>query len=225
MKISIIHGDNSIASANFLKGILDSFKSKGIEISRISAESSLNFIETVTSGNLFSNKSVFVLESPNKISAKDIGWFLKKADDLPGQLYIYNDSVLSSTFLNKLSKVAEVREFKLPKVIFSFLDAFAPGQARASLLYLHELLKKQPPEFIFALLGRHIKDLYWIKIAPDSLEYPDWKTSKLKRQANLFGEEKLKRLINSLARIDISTKTSSQELGASLDLLIATQLQ
>ena len=225
MKISVIHGENSSASATFLKSALEALKGKGIEISRISSESKLNLIETLTSDNLFFKKSVFVLENPTKIAEKEIKWLVKNADRLRGELYIYHDSVISASIVRKLSEVSDVREFKLPKTIFSFLDTFAPGQARRCLLYLHELLKKEPPEFILALLGRHLRDLYWVKVAPESLEYPDWKTSKLKSQAALFKEEKLKKLINLLAKIDVSTKTSSQKLGSSLDLLIASQLQ
>jgi DNA polymerase III delta subunit len=129
------------------------------------------------------------------------------------------------SFLKKFSPLAKVEEFRLPKSVFAFLESFVPGGSGRCLKLLHGQLEKEAPEFIFALLGKHVRDLYWVKVAPESLEYPTWRVSKLAKQAKAFSEEKLQKTLNSLAKIDFSAKTSSQDLSSLLDLLIVTQLQ
>src|SRR3990170_2603019 len=89
-------------------------------------------------------------------------------------------------------------------------------------IYHQDTLKK---EFIFALLARHLRDLYLAKVAPQKLWYQPWRVQKLKRQASLFKEDQLKEIIFSLAEADIVAKTSQVSLGDSLDLLIATKLE
>ena len=225
MKITIIHGDNSTASINFLKSTLGAFSQKGVLISRISKESQLNLMEALSAGDLFNKEAVFVLEEPTKLSAKDIDWIGQNASKLPGTLLIYNDSQLPLAFVKKLSPYSQTKEFKLPKSLFVFLDSFLPGGAGRCVKLLHELLQKEAPEFVFAVFCKQVRDLYWAKVAPETLAYPPWRVSRLARQADAFSEQQLKKALNSLARIDFSTKTSSQELGPSLDLLIVSLLQ
>jgi len=225
MKITIIHGDNSTASINFLKSTLGGFSQKGILISRISKESPLSLMEALSAGDLFNAEAAFVLEEPTKLSDKDIDWIYRSAGKLPGNLLIYNDSQLPLAFVKKLSSVSETKEFKLPRSLFVFLDSFLPGGAGRCVNLLHDLLKKEAPEFIFAVFCKQVRDLYWAKVAPETLAYPSWRVSRLARQADYFSEAKLKKALSSLARIDFSTKTSSQELVSSLDLLIVSLLQ
>ena len=225
MKITIIHGENSSASLNFLKSILDGFKKKGVVISRISKELPINITEALTQGELFNEESLFLLEEPDKLSANEVLWISRNAKSLKGVFLIYHDSELPALFLNKLSDVSEVRLFKLPQSLFTFLDSFQPRGAGRCIKLYHELLQKEAPEFLFAVFCKHVRDLYWARVNPESLTYPAWRVSKLRRQASAFSEEKLKKTLNSLARIDYSSKTSSHDLGSSLDLLIAGQLQ
>jgi len=225
MKITIIHGENSSASFDFLVSTLNSFKIKGITVNRISKESPFNITETLSAGDLFNKESLFLIEDPSKISVKDIQWIIQNADGLPGNLLIYNDAEFPDAFINKLSAVSQVKEFRLPKSLFVFLDSFLPGRTGHCLQLFHGLLKKEPPEFIFAVFCKHVRDLYWVKVAAEDLAYPAWRISKLKQQSSSFSEEKLKKALNSLARIDFSAKTSSQDISSSLDLLIVSLLQ
>jgi DNA polymerase III delta subunit len=224
MKVTLIHGENSEASLDYLKGTIDSFKKNGLQINKIS-DSTLSLSESLSAGNLFSQPNLYLLENPAKISPQEIKWLSEKTKTFPGTLIIYYDSQQPVTTLKALSGISEVKEFKLPRIIFSFLESFVPGKARESLLFLHELVKRQPPEFVFAVLAKHLRDLYWAKVAAETLEYPDWRLSRLRKQASTFSEEKIKKIINALAKIDVSAKTSKQELTSSLDLLIASQLQ
>jgi DNA polymerase III delta subunit len=131
---------------------------------------------------------------------------------------------LGKTLLGSLPKGVKLEEFKLPRLIFDFLDSFYPGNSKRILKILHELVVKEPPEFIFALLAKHLRDLFWVT-TNNPLPYPPWRVSKLKAQAVKFKKEDLKTLIEELSEIDIKVKTSEAELTPSLDLLIVRQLQ
>ena len=134
--------------------------------------------------------------------------------------------------MKQLPKIDKVEEFKLPKLIWSFLDSCFPGNAKNALLLLHEIIKNEPVEFVFSLLAKHLRDLYWVKVdSPPGqrpsgpVAYPSWRVEKLKRQSHKFSEGSLEDLINSLAQADIKAKTSQGELIDLLDFIIATKLE
>lgn len=225
MKITTIHGDNSSESLNYLQSLVISFKKRGFEINKVSEDTYFSLPETLSSLSLFGKNYVYILQNPKKISSKDIEWIKKRGDKLTSELIIYQNSQMPATLLKSISQISQVREFKLPKTIFAFLDSFSPGKASRCLVLLHTLLKRQAPEFIFAVLARHIRDLYWVKVAPKDLDYPEWRVTKLRMQSDKFSESELKKIISSLARIDLAAKTSRQSVASSLDLLIASRLQ
>jgi hypothetical protein len=90
---------------------------------------------------------------------------------------------------------------------------------------LREVLKKEAPEFVFSLIARHIRDMYWANLEDNNLSYPSWRISKLKSQARKFKEGGLKDLIQKLSEIDVNVKTTRDNITDSLDLLFATELE
>jgi hypothetical protein len=75
------------------------------------------------------------------------------------------------------------------------------------------------------MLARHLKDLYWVSIDPKTNQYPSWRLSKLKSQAEKFEGGKLTRIISDLSDIDILVKSSKADLLTELDLLMVKQLE
>lgn len=225
MKILIVHGDDSQASRDFLNSSLRSSLKNGAKPVRLSKDSSFSVSELISSGNLFPQDSLYILEGPSSLTPREIGWLSENYKRLSGELILYSESQLSDGILKKLTAIASVKEFKPAKILYSFLDSFVPGKAGGCLKTLHLLLKKERPEFIFAVLGRHVRDLYWASVAPETLSYPSWRVSKLKTQAALIGPAKLKKVVKSMARIDLTAKSSNQDLASLLDLLIASQLE
>jgi DNA polymerase III delta subunit len=105
------------------------------------------------------------------------------------------------------------------------LDGLYPGNSEKSIKQFHKLIEKEPPEFIFTLIAKLFRDLYWVKVDALSIPYPSWRVGKLKPQASKFTIEELKNLIDKLADIDIKVKTSKTDLLSALDLLIIKNLQ
>ena len=76
------------------------------------------------------------------------------------------------------------------------MDTIIVGNSKRCLQFLHQVLEREPVEFVFALLASLFRDLYWIKADPVTLKLPPWRAQKLKRQAAGFSEDQLKQIIN-----------------------------
>src|SRR3989344_1510455 len=224
MKLIVLHGDNILESYERLQKFIDNAQSRSWEIIRIS-NASQNIPEALVSTSLFEEEKFVVIDNANLINKSAANWLKKKGPELNLTLIIYNQGILSQTFLKQLPKIDKVEEFKLPKLIWSFLDSCYPGNAKNALLLLHEITKNDPVEFVFSLLAKQMRDLYWVKVDAKSIPYPSWRVEKLKRQSHKFPEGSIEGLIDSLAQADITSKTSQGNLIDLLDFIIATKLE
>lgn len=224
MKIIILHGDDDKAIYDRLQKFVETAKSRSWEIVYID-DSNLDFQEVLTVDSLFTSERFFVLKEISKVSSKSLKWLKNNNDKLNGNLVIYNDGYISKKILDELPKPDKIEEYKLPKIIFTFLDSFYPGNTKNVLGLLHTLIEKEAIERIFAILSKQIKDLYWVKVDPKSLPYPSWRIGKLKSLSSKLGESKLKELIKELSEIDIQSKTSKTDLTSALDLTIIKLLE
>lgn len=223
MKTIILHGEDEAKSYDRLTKFIDTAKARSWEIIYLD-ESKLEIVETISGSSLFPTERFFVLRDFKKLTKKDLDWLNKGGKELKSNLVIYHSGVLPVTFLKGLTD-SKVEEFKLPKLMFEFLDSFFPGNAKNSLTLLHELIITEPPEFILSLLGRHLRDLYWVKEEEKTLLYPSWRIGKLKEQAKDFDVSRIKEILEILTELDVKVKTTNTQIIPSLDLLIATKLE
>lgn len=224
MKIVLLHGDDEQKSYERLQKFIETAKARSWEVVYLD-DTSLSFVEALRSRSLFGGERFFILKDVKKIGKRESEWLIKNAEKAEGNLVIYHSGVAPAALLKVIPASAKVEEFKLPRLIFQFLDAFVPKNAKKAIGLLHDVVKNQPPEFIFSLLARHIRDLYWVSTDAKSLPYPNWRVGKLREQAGKFKVNQLTELIKRLSEIDIEVKTSNAELIPSLDLLIATRLE
>ena len=205
MKIIVLHGDYTTKLYERLKKFIETAKKRGWEI--------LND-EISQTPSLFNVERLTIVRKYNLISKNDIRNIVKA----PGILVIYNEGTIPQIFLRQLPKEIKVEEFKLPKIIWNFLD-------NISVKLLHEVIKTEPVEFVFSVLSKRFRDLYWVKISSETLSYQPWQIGKLKRQAQKYSAETVKEIINKLSEIDIKVKTSKADLISELDLLIIKHLE
>ncbi|KKR30537.1 hypothetical protein A2715_05970 [Candidatus Woesebacteria bacterium RIFCSPHIGHO2_01_FULL_39_32] len=223
MKIIVLHGDNVLVSYNRLQKFIDVAQSRGWKVQR--ADVSQNLGEVIVSDTLFQEKRLVIVEDCRLIVKSVLKLLKSKKEELDITLIIYHQGTLTKNFLKSLPQIDKVEEFKLPKLIWSFLESFYPGNSRTIIQVLHKIIEKDPVEFVFSLLSKQLRDLYWIKVEPRSLYYPSWRIGKLKRQASKYSENQLANLISEFAEIDIKSKTSQGQLIDLLDFIIATKLE
>lgn len=224
MKIIILHGDDSIKSYERLKRFVEVAKKRNWEI--VYMDDSLQTIEENLSANsLFGGERFFIIKNIKKFGKKEISWINKKHADLSGNLIIHNDGIIPATLLKNLPKESKIEEFKLPILLWNFLDGLYPGNSNHEVQTLHKIAERLPVEFVFSLIAKHFRDLYWIKTDAESTDFPFWKINKLKSQASKFSDEQLKGLISLLSEIDVKVKTSKADLLSELDLFLIKHLE
>ncbi len=223
MKIYVLHGEDSLKSYERLIKFTDTAKARGWEVTYIDSDSKLSLGEILSTPNLFGDERFFVLKDIKLLKDKDFKWLSENSDNIGGNLVIYSDTPIGKTFLNKLPKAQKIEEFRLPQKLFNFLDSLYPGNSSQAITLFNEISGTQPVEFTFALLAKLFRDMYWALVG--ELPYPSWRAGKIKRQALLFGQERLKGIIGQLADIDIKAKTGQANLKDELDLFLTKSLE
>lgn len=224
MTIIVLHGDNVVKSRQRLEKFIDSAKKRGWIIKRSTDDEKKTIHEIMSSRSLFGTETLLLIEKPSLIKKQDLVW-LKRPSSSTGTIVIYGSSILSKTFLKSLPEGTKVEEFKLPKIIFTYLESIYPGNVKSALEMLHKVANSEPDELILYLLARHLKNLYWVKLDPSGAPLPSWQVQKLKSQTNRFSQGKLEALIRKLAELDVEIKTSKAELIPSLEYIIIKDLE
>lgn len=226
MKISLIHGEDTTTSRNTFLSLIKKAKEDGFQIKDISLNTNLNLGEKLTSQSLFEDKVLFIHDKLKNLTPADLKWLIKNSKNYEGEFILWYEGAAPLKITKALPKGSEIKKFDLPRIIFNFLDSFYPGNSANILGLLDRLLVTQPIEFVLFMLGRHLKDLYWVKndrvIVPN---YDGWRIKKLSNQSAKFTNERLRKVINLLSEADIRSKTSSDSLKEFLDLIIVTQLK
>ena len=224
MKVIILHGDDERKLYERLSKFIETAKSRSWEVTYLD-DAKLSIQEQLSSTSLFGSERFFIVRDTSRLGKKEVEWLSKKSRDLSGTLIIYHEGYVPQMILKGLSKESKVEEFKLPVILWNFLDGIYPGNSGRSVKAFHQIIEKEAPEFIFTLISKLFRDLYWVKTDSKSLPYPPWRIGKLKLQAGKFAINNLKLIINNLAEIDIKVKTSKSDLFSELDLLIIKQLE
>lgn len=223
MNIIVLHGDNIDTLYQRLKVFKNEAKKRSWEIRFV--DLNINIGEQLSSKSLYTNNVLFILENPIRLKKTEIDWINNNVKSIGGTLTLYSESLLNKTFLKSILNITKVEEYKLPVLIWRLLESIYPGNARNCIKLLHVVIEDESSEFIFALISRHLRDIYWSNLEDNKLPYPDWRISKLRTQARKFPNDRLKQIINLLAEIDTKVKTGKDNIPDSLDFLFATQLE
>lgn len=225
MKIILLHGDDFLRVRNRLRVFNEEAKKRNWSVVRFDHQGKLSLPELLSGESLFVSERMVIIDNVAGIPLKDLRWVFKNSDNLSGSLVFSSDSYLGKTILEQFPKESKIEEFKLPRTIFSFLNAIYPGNCPKALVLLHQL-KKENPEFIFALLARQIRDLYWAKVNASTLPYgQDWRILRIKAQTDKFKKSQLSKLISLLAEADVKAKSSTIGIIDLLDHILITQLE
>lgn len=209
MKAILLHGDDIVKSHQRLQKFIETARSRGWEIL---------YDQISLTPSLFGQDRLTIIRDLRLVDNKTISKAV-------GTLIIYYEGLAGKNFIKSLPKDLIIEEFKLPKLIWNFLEKMVPGKSEKIVYDLHKIIEKEPPEFIFYLIAKQFRDLYWVKKDAASSGFNNWKIGKLKNQANKFSEDLLKKIINYLSNLDYEVKIGKSELVSSLDLFILKLLK
>lgn len=131
--ISVLHGENIIASRKELEKIKNEFKGEILELDGVTLTENV-FIQATQSRSIFESSRLVIIDGMPKIELKDEGsdvliWVEKKTTPPRG---------------------AKSLEFKTPPSIFKFLNNMTVANFRAA-------LKDNDVQFIFIMMARQLK--------------------------------------------------------------------
>ncbi|MEK7502363.1 MAG: hypothetical protein AAB609_02465 [Patescibacteria group bacterium] len=227
--ITIIHGDATNESREYFLKIRTTFQNLlSLEGQNITADVLINFF---SGGNLFFEEKNLAIEnllSKNK-AGKNLDGLVAILNEHEGKsnIIMWEEKEVSQKNLSLFPK-ASIQIFKIPKLIFNFLDNLKPGNGENLILIFQKLLENTPVEIILYMMVRQLRFLIAVSSSDksDTIEelgkMAPWQKGKLERQAVFFGQGRLINLYDKLYNIDLSGKTGalSMPLADAIDFLL-----
>ncbi|HSX40985.1 MAG TPA: hypothetical protein VLF68_05240 [Candidatus Saccharimonadales bacterium] len=226
--ITIIHGDDTTSSRNYVQEqrVKNDFVSLTWE--NISTE---NLTQIFEGEGLFENSKKVLIENffakKGKISKETQA--LVDLINLHGkehEIIFWEGKEFGKQAISLFPK-ADIKLFKLPKTIFSFLDNISPNNAKQSVSLFHQTIANTSEDLVLFMLIKQIRMLLTLSDrtsqAIDETAYlAPWQRSKLERQAKLFTPMQLKTIYGKLFELDLGQKTGalSAPLEKSIDFLL-----
>ncbi len=220
--ITVLHGDHIEASRAELIRMKAALKGKDIRQLSGSAIDASALVQAMESSSLFGGDTAVIIEDlfarlgrqQKKIEA--LAQILKDREK-DNDIILWEGKELSATVLKHLG-TPTVRLFKIPVVIFQFLDGLAPGNAKKSLETFALLTAKEAPELIFALVTKRIRQLLMISTGAPLSAVAPWQLSRLTTQAKSFRMEQLKKLYTRLNDIEFGIKSGNSAFNLKAEL-------
>ena len=227
----ILHGENIVASRLALEEKINGFKAKGVDeiVSLDGMKLELTDLkQALESTSLLGKDRLVVIEnllsSPKSKKKEEEVNYLVKVDP-KSLLILWEAKEISAAGLKKLAAKARVSVFKIPPLIFKFLDSIWPQNKKNALELLHQCFQVDKPEMVFYMLCRQIRLLIIARDlgAKGLSSLASWQQAKFLRQGEKFSLEQLLGIHRKLLRIDYEQKTGRAvlPLASQLDLLIA----
>lgn len=224
----IVCGEDNAASRAFFSSYIEEQKKKGAEIIFCNPSDLLELHKgTSQSLHLFSPLLIYVTEKLETAGFRKSTKVKKDAlfeaittlaQDKNLQIVDWEEGKPSREL--KLKDLAQIKEFKPSKSIFSFLDQCIPKNKIAFISTLTQLSQSQDEQFIFIMLHRHLRTLILTQTNNLPSKIPSWQRYKLKGQADKWTKESLLNFYEGLIKIEISTKSGTNPYGIKKSLEI-----
>jgi DNA polymerase III delta subunit len=225
--ITLIHGDFINASRNELNRIRSGFTGREIRHLDGIAIDEAKLIQALQSSSMFGGDTAIIIENLFGKLGRKIKLIEKLAKIIASssdnaEIIVWENKEVGKTVVSSLGPHTKVLIYKIPPVIFKFLDAISP-QNHAECLSLYEQLAKQDaPELVLMMLVKRVRQLIMLNdgVVPDGLV--PWQAGKLTSQAKHFTLEKLLIMYKRLLDIEFAIKSGSSALNLSqhIELLL-----
>ena len=211
--ITILHGDHIQASRTELLRIISSAKDK--EVRRLDGKTldAGLFTQATESSSMFGAKPLIVIEllfGGKNQKSKELGAvvsLLKTSLDA-ADIVLWEDKELEPATLKALGNIQN-RVFKIPSILFQFLDALKPENANQLLSMYHVLSDSAAPELVFTMVFRRLRQLIALAGGAKPAGLADWQEARLTKQASFFTMGKLTAMHKQLLDGEFSVKSGT----------------
>ena len=229
--LTIICGEDSVTSRNYLIDQQKLLKEKDFEIANIDYHQVLELDETGSSeSSLFASKRAYFTQSLNKKVFKKMSERNEKKikaiiESKVIQVFDWEEETTSRDL--KAIKGILVKEFKPSQNIFKLLDSCYPGNLKTFISTLNTVSESTEDIFIFIMLTRHLRNILIIKMGDKIPKMMSWQISKLSNQAKFWSLDNLINFYQGMHRIDVNSKTNGTPFTVkkSLDILACYYLK
>lgn len=202
--ITLLHGNYSESSRKEFIRLKEQAKDKDIRVldGRTIDPASLTQA-TESNSMLGGDTAVFIENLFGKLGRKTklIEQLSKIINESSVDIILWEDKEMNTAVLKSLPK-AKIVLFKIPSVIFQFLDGITPHSVR-------RVLPPESPEILFFMIVKRIRQLIQLHdgITPEGLA--GWQAARLTRQAKLFTLDTLMVMYKKLLDMEYSVKNGS----------------
>lgn len=221
--LTIICGEDAVASRQYFYDSLEAYRKKGTGITAIEA-GDLTELPHRSGAGLFISETVYTIENLNRsIARKGSKHTLETLQKIANSKTVHLidwENFISSREL-KIGKSGTVKEFKPSNTVFKLLDACYPGNAEYFLTVLHKITDVKNEMFVYLMLVRHMRTVFLTKMTGVPRAASPWQRSKLAAAAKQWDSAKLTGFYQRLLTIDTTLKTGRNFYGIqkSLDIL------
>ncbi len=226
MSMTILYGENQVASRQALMELLQTLRAQGREVTLVSAAGlQLPELEQLLgTDSLFAVPRTLVLEGLHSLPLggrrtqllKMVSDFARAQStahppaDL--QLILWEKRALTATML-KLFPTAKTTEFKVSSAVFNWLDSLSPKPATLprQLTLLQAAVQAEDAFMCFAMLARHLRMMITAQ-SGGKIAGPPFIQSKIRSQAQPYSLPQLVTLHRQLLQLDWSLKLGKDTL-------------
>lgn len=224
-KITVYSGEDIVSSRKAFLEHIQSLTDDNFELTKINGKGlTEEFLElSLSSSSLFGLKKVLIIENL-LLSQKS-----KEKDKLIEKIKSFPDSAIVFWESKEFSKADQLKHpnfifknFKLPQILFKFLDKIVPNNKEVNLKNFHQVIKQVDPAYLFLMIIRQFRLLIMVSDNETS-GMQSWQISNLLKQAKEYTKDNLINIYKKLLEIDLKQKTSQSPNGLvyELDLLLA----
>lgn len=215
--ITVLHGDNIVASRKALSALKEKYAHKEIrDIDGSSLDESM-LVQALSSSSLFGSEHVVIIErllaTLGRKSKKSEALLIHLVQEKDTPILLWEGKEVTKTVLSQLGKHVEVQLFKLPSNLFQFIDGIRPRATKQLLSQYQQLIDHEAPELVHALLCRRLKQLLSMKsgTVPDGVS--PWQLSRLTNQARFFTMDELTQAYELLRMSELARNTGTAVLS------------
>lgn len=226
----LFYGDDHVSSRREWQEVIRRGQTENKEVVRLDGQSIdlTDLKQALESQTLFGGAKLVAIEnilSRRPSREKDaMTAYLAAFDSDSPDLAVWEQKALTITKLRPFSSRWTIKAFKLPPVLFKFLDAIRPGQTAFLLNLLDQCRQNTAPELVFFMMSRRIRDLIIaLDLGKEGLSGAPWQIGKLVNQAKFYKTYQLTDFYQKLLQTDYEVKTGQTPINLEhhLDLLVA----
>lgn len=223
--ITIIHGSDTTKSREYF--LQERQKATNPILLEGDKFTQTDLAQAVSGNGLFDTQQEIFIEnllSRKKVSA-ELDAIVLALSRATGTITLWESKDLTAKQIGVFNN-AQVKQFKIPSIVFTFVDSLAPKNSKKLISLFHQLLEQEDPIFALSMLQRQVRILLGLKDEYVSISevsrLASWQLGKLKKQANLFETDELINLHNKLYELERGQKTGtlSLPLGDTIDFFL-----